>query len=263
MVTLILDLLTKRESEKIKIIYLFIRVFFTIIISTYLYKKTIGDYDIITISDYKALIEYVLNGQAFISLFFYILVWFISYELLMFLISIIIINITDKFYNIIYKIVSNIEDIEEEMKNNKSLQGLAKLYINIFDLIDVIEIKNEEINPGSTFYKFYDYLLEVEDNKKMMNNNNYKINIVLIIQFVFIYQAFNMDFLSKSILIEITTYCLIFLIFITSIIISALAELINVKHSRLIDIMEKIDPIYDKSKTQIDNKEVNVNYILK
>lgn len=254
----IIDLLVKQDDERRRISFLLLKLLFCSTITANIYSSIFGTYDIISIMDFKALADFLIHGTAFVCFTLFYLVWTVSYDLTSFLLTYLTMWLAAKFYDFLFIVINNHEKIDAEIMKHKSLQKMARFYVQFFNIVDIIEIENNVAKPGRTFYKFYDYLLDVEDEKKVVSSREFTDTIALIIQFVIVYNILGLHFLSASIWLWIVAVIIAFLLIFFSLVAATLVMLVDIKHSRLLNLMDKLEPDYKQDgkqeQTTTDNR---------
>lgn len=238
----IIELLVKQDDERRRISFLFLKILFTVTITAKLYSCIYGTYDNISITDFKSLVDFFIHGTAIVCFALFYFVWFISFRPTSFIFSFIGMWLSTKIYEILNKIIND-NDLQQhvtEISKNKTLQKLAKIYV----WIDIIEIENNSVKPGTNFHKLYDYLSDIKNGKKTVNSEEFSDTITLIIQFIVIYNLLDFHFLSYSWWLVILTIIILCLLTVGSLVAHVLATMVDIKHSRLLNLMEKLKPDY-------------------
>jgi hypothetical protein len=255
----IVDLLIKQDDERRRIIFLFLKLIFTVTIATKLYTSFFGTFVIISITDVKAIVDFFINGKAVICFVLFYFVWLISYVLVFNFLSWFSMWLSKKIYVNLCEIMKDEEEFVNQISNDKAILKRGKWYVNLCETVNIIEIKNDILKPGTNYYKFYDYLLDIEDDKISVNSEEYSDMITLIFQFIVIYQLLDLNFLTSSWwLILIVTIILLILMFFMMIAF-VLSTLVDIKHSQLLNLMEKLEPSYkptikeDNNVTELTN----------
>lgn len=243
----IIDLLVKQDDERRRISFLFLKLLFTVTITAKLYNCIYGTYDIISITDFKSLIDFFIHGTAIVSFALFYFVWSISFGLTSFILSFSGIWLSTLIYEILNKVINDPQQLVTEISKNKTLQKLAKIYVWLFNTVDIVEIENNSVKPGTNFYKFYDYLLDIENEKKAVSSKEFSDTITLIMQFIVIYNLLDFHFLSYSWWLAVLTIVILCLLTFGSLVAHVLATMVDIKHSRLLNLMEKLEPNYKKT----------------
>lgn len=243
----IIDLLVKQDDERRRISFLFLKLLFTGTIAAYLYNDIFGKYYILSITDFKALTDFFIHGKAFICFSLFYLIWSVTYNLTSFVIIYFAMWLSSKLYDLLQLLISNPDKIAVEISRDKKLQKLARFYVQIFNIVDILEIENDTAKPGKSFYKFYDYLLDIESGKKTVSSNEFTDTVALIMQFAIIYNILGLNFLSASAWLWVATILIVTFMTVSSIIATTLSMLVDIKHSRLMNLMEKLEPNYKKA----------------
>jgi len=238
----IIDLLIKQDSERKKILYLIIKVLFSIAITSKLYYYIFGTINVVSSFKIESFVELLFNGKAIICFSLFYLVWYISYDFIVSIFSIFSIWLSSKLYDLLCNIISNVPNFKNEIKKDKSFIISNNILVKLLNITDIIEVENNMARPGTQFYKFYNYLVEIENNKKSINLSEFTDQIALIFQFLFIYHLFNFTFISYSWLILSISIISIFGLLISALGTLVLATLVDVKHSRLLTLMDILDP---------------------
>lgn len=239
----IIDLLVKQDEEKRRIIFIFLKLFFCGTITSKIYSDIFGTYDIILITDFKALFDFSIHGNAFICFILFYIVWSVSYELTYIILTYFAIWIAGKLYDLLSILVNNIDETAGEISKHYIFQKL----VNFYNMLDILEVENNVTKPGRNFYKFYDYLLDVENEKIIVSIQEFTDTIAILVQFIFIYNILGLDFLSSSYLLWFSAIFITLSLIVTSLIALTLSVLVDNKHSRLLKLMEKLQPDYKMS----------------
>lgn len=242
----IVDLLVKQDDERRRIVFLFLKLMFTLTIGVKLFSSTYGVYDIVSIINFKSLVDFFIQGSPIICFALFYFVWSISFGLFPAILSFTGIWLANILYKIFNKTINDSEQFISEISKNKLLQKLVKISIGLFNTVDIIEIENNTVKPGTQFYKFYDYLLDIEDGKKTVNVREFSDTLSLILQFIVIYYLLDFKTLSLPWLLYLSAVIILCVLVVTSFFTYALATLVDIKHSRLLDLMEKLEPNYKK-----------------
>jgi hypothetical protein len=242
----IIDLLVKHDDERRRISFLFLKLLFTGTIAAYLYCDIFGTYFIISITNFKALADFLIHGKAFICFALFYIIWSITYGLISFVMIYFAIWLSSKLYHFLQLLINNPDKIKVEISDHKQLQKLARFYVHIFNIVDIIEIEKETVMPGKSFYKFYDYLIDIENGKKSVSSREFTDTIALTLQFVIIYNILGLDFLSSSVWLLLAAILISTYLTFASIAATTLSMLVDIKHGRLMNLMEKIEPNYKK-----------------
>jgi hypothetical protein len=242
----IIDLLLKQDDERRRISFLLVKLLFCATITANIYFRIFGCYDIISISDFKSLADFFIHGTAFVCFALFYLVWTVSYDLTSFLLTYLTLWLAAKLYNFLFLLINNSGKISAEILKDTALQKMTRFYIQFFNIVDIIEIEDNVAKPGRSFYKFYDYLLDVEDEKKEVSSREFTDTIALIIQFIIVYNILGLHFLSASIWLWIVAVTIAFLLSFFSLVAATLAMLVDIKLSRLLKLMDKLEPEYKK-----------------
>lgn len=246
----IIDLLSKKESDRQKIFFITLKIVFSATLSTKIYIDFFGTYTIIPITDFQGITNFFLSGNVIICFALFYFVWALSYGLTSFLLSIIAIWLNSKLYFLItqlFKITP--EEFKNEIDKSWFFKAYVKFIASILNSTDIIEYENNTIKPGTHYYKFYDYLLKVENGKKAVESYQFSTTIALLIQFLVFYNCFGLTFLSNSKWFFAISVILIILLFIFSFCGYAIATFVEIKHSRILDYMERLTPEYKNKKT--------------
>ncbi len=192
----ILDLLIKQDDERRKASFLFLKILFTGTIVANFYSCLFGNYTIIAITDSKALIDFFLHGTAFVCFSLFYFIWVISYESTSIVLSLIGVWMSNRAYDVINKIINNPDSFFLEVSKKPILLKIIRFSVTIYNSIDIIEIEGQKVTPGTNFYKFHDYLLDVEEGKKTVSRIDFSNTIALMIQFFIIYNLFDFHFIG-------------------------------------------------------------------
>lgn len=76
---LALHFFTLPIDKRIRIILYVFQSIFSIVFASYLYKYFVGSFKFIEITDYQALIDFIITGRFLICLFFFVASWVIFY----------------------------------------------------------------------------------------------------------------------------------------------------------------------------------------
>jgi len=242
----IIDLLVKQDDERRRISFLFLKLLFCGTIAAKIYSDIFGAYDVISFTDLKALADFFIHGTAFICFALFYLVWTVSYGLTSFILTYFAMWLAAKLYDLLFLLINNPDKITDEITKNKPLRKLAGFFVQFFNIVDILEIENNA-KPGRSFYKFYDYLLDVEEGRKIVGSKEFTDTIALLVQFVIVYNVLGLHFLSASIWYWVVAITIAFVLTLSSLVALTLAMLIDIKHSRLLNLMEKLEPDYRKS----------------
>lgn len=242
----IIDLLVKQEDERRKVSFLLIKILFTATITANLYECLFGNYTIISVTDTKAIFDFLIHGTSIVCFSLFYFVWTISYGFTSFLLSTTGIWLSNKLYDVFSQIINNPEQLASSFSKDKFLLKATRFYFRFLNSIDIVEIEDRSIKPGANFYKFYDYLLDIEENKKTVSRIEFSDTISLIIQFSIIYNLLELNFLSTYRWIFIVVIIIITVTIFFSIFGYVFSTLIDLKHTRVLKLMKKIDPDYKK-----------------
>jgi|GEM_PF-6167856 len=165
----LIDILVKRDSDRKEIIYLFLKVLFTGALTAYFYESIRGPFRIISITNFSDIINYFIKGDAIITFGLFYLTWIVSFEVTFISASILASWLSSKLYEMIQALVNNPSQLTFEIERRKSLKKWAQSFLYFFNVIDIIEIENNEVKAGRQFYKFYDYLIDIDKNKKAVD----------------------------------------------------------------------------------------------
>ncbi len=247
----IIDLLVKKDEERLRISLLLLKMAFTITLTTKLYLCLLGPFSIIPITDFQGIINYFLKGEFIICFALFFLIWIVSYDFISIVLFSISLRLTAKAY-VFLSTLSQITpiDIKEEIENSPAL----KKYLDLLNATDIIEYENNTIIPGSNFYNFYDYLLDVKEGKKTISTGRFSSKIALIIQLVVIYISFEFDHFSYSNWLLFSAMLILLLLFSLNFLAYNIATLIEIKHSRILNILKIIEPSYEKHKFDRQSK---------
>lgn len=252
----IIDLLVKQDDERRRIFFLFLKLMFTVTISAKLFFSIYGSYSIISITDFKSIANFLIHGTAIICFALFYFVWSLSYGMVSFLMAILGMSLSNLFYKILNTIITNPQELVTGISNDKSLQKLVRFYFWIFNTVDIVEIENNTVKPGANFYKFYDYLLDIESEEKVISSKEFSDTIALIAQFIVIYNLLGFHFITSHWWFLLATFTIIVFLIFTSVTAFALATLVDLKHGRLLTLMEKLDPKYNKPDEQQTSNDI-------
>jgi hypothetical protein len=236
----IIDLLVKKESERRSVIYFLLKIFFTSTLTAKLFESIFGAYRLIPLTDFTAIIDFFIHGNIIVCVALFYLVWFFSFRMISFFLSLIVLWPAASLYNVLYRIVNNPQTFFAPVISDKTLTKFAHFYIKLLNIIGIIDTEAKELNPGIQFYKFYDYLGDVEDDKQEVDSSEHADRISLILQFIFIYQLFNFQFLSAHGWLLLFSMLAIFAMLLSSFIAYVLATMIETKHTNLLNLMDQI-----------------------
>lgn len=239
----IIDLLIKKEEERRKIFLLLLKMAFTIALATKLFLYLFGPFSVISISDFQGIVNYFLTGKFIICFALFFLVWTLSYDFIsvvLFYIGLWLTSEADKFLSVLQEITPS--EIQEEIEKSPIL----KKYLVVLSSIDIVVHENNTINPGSKFYKLYDYLLDIHEGKKKISTEQFSSNIALIIQFIVVYNLFEFDFLSHSNWLLILAIVILIKLFISNFLAYNIETIVDIKHSRILNFLKIIEPSYKR-----------------
>jgi len=251
----IIDLLVKQDEERRRISLLLLKIAFTIALATKVYLCLFGQFSVLSITDFQGIVNYFLTGKAIICFALFYLVWTVSYDFTSTILSFIGLWLTSKAYKFLSLLLKITPDeFKAEIAKSPRLKKYLGLATSLLNSTDIIEYENNIITPGTNFYKFYDYLLDIEDGKKTVSTGQFSSTIALIIQFIVIYNWFGLDFLSHSNWLLLLAIVILFLLFISNFFAYNFATLIDIKHSRLLNFLEEIEPSYEQDKLDRQSK---------
>ena len=180
----IIDLLIKQDDDRRKILQLLLKIVFTATIAAKVYVSFYGNYSIISLSNFQEITLFFLNGMVIKCLAIFTIVWVLSYNIPTFLITIPTLWLSDKIYSGL-KFLLNVNKevvLDEQMKNNTGGK-LLRYFIRFYNSTDIIEYENNDVKPGRLYYKFLDYLEDLESGKKRIETNGFSNPIFLLFQF--------------------------------------------------------------------------------
>lgn len=246
----ILDLLTKHDTEKVRVSFLFLKLIFSSTIAAKIYSDLFGNYYIIPVTDTIAIADFLIHGRFIICFSILMTIWVLSYKLTSFVFVSISMWLSSTVFKFLNKAITTPDKLIKEIKNDEILRKLAGILVSLFNAIDIIEINNKSVVPGNNFYKFYDYLLEIEDGNRSLDSEQFTDSIALSLQFIFIYYQLNLSYLAFSPVTKTLTIIIIISIIIIASIATAISTLVEIRHSGLLSLMEKIDPDYTNKISQ-------------
>ena len=250
----IIDFLIKQDEERRKIFILILKVVFTITIAAKIYLYLYGPFSILPINDFQGIVNYFFSGKAIICFVIFYLVWVISFDIISIILSSISLWLIHKICKLLDQILKTEPEVFKELIGNSTSlnKHLKKLryIIKFLILIDVIEKENNRIKPGTDFNKLYDYLLDIGTGKKTISSTQFSSIISLIIQFIVIYNWFDFDFLSHSVWFFASLIIIIFFLFILNFAVYIFAKLINLKHKKLLKLLDKIKSFFQLFNTE-------------
>ena len=239
----IIDLLVKKDDERQKLILWLLKIIFSSVLASKVYYNLIGDYSILSLTDFQGIVRYFFSGRVIICIAIFYLVWTSCYDFSFWVLTIIAVWLSNKIYNYLSLVINiNPETFSAEIEKQPKLKRLVILFIKFLNSFDVLEIESNTINTGTNYYKFYDYLLDLEDGKTIVSTFEYSSKITLTIQFIIIYNWFGMHFLSYHWWLFALAVFIIVLFLILNFLVFTVSNLIDLKHSRLLNFMEKIEP---------------------
>ncbi len=253
----LIDILVKRDSDRKEIIYLFLKVLFTGALTAYFYEAIRGPFDIISITNFGDIVNYFIKGDAIITFGLFYITWTVSYEITSIMASILAFWLSSKLYEVIQSLVHNPNQLTFEIERSQSFKKWAKRYVYLFNIIDIIEIENNEVKAGRQFYKFYDYLIDIDEDKKAVDKGDFIDTMVLCLQFVVLYNLLDLDFLTVNIWVLILAILIVTILLFFSFMAYVLATMVDIKHGRLLKLMNKIEPDYytEDEKKETSKKE--------
>lgn len=252
----LIDILVKRDSDRKEIIYLFLKILFTSALTAYFYEKLRGPFEIISIANIGDIVNYFIKGEAIITFGIFYLTWTVSYEIVSLLTSVLASWLSSKLYEGIQYLVNNPDFLSLEIEKNTSVRKWFQWYVYVFNVIDIIEIENNEVKAGRQFYKFYDYLIDIDEGRKNVDKGDFIDTLVLCLQFIILYNVLDLNFLTINIWVLILSILIIFVLLCYSFLAYVLAIMVDVKHGRLLKLMNKIEPdYYTDNETEVNENE--------
>lgn len=246
----ILDILLKKNEDKLRIMFIFLKIILTATIVSKIYTVKYGDFSLIPITEYAKYVDFILKGNAIIIIVLFFLIWVLFYYLPTFLLTPIVFKLTPKIFSVIEKIINvNPKSLKTELDSNDKVPKPVRKIINILNTTDVLEVESTTIKPGKNFYKFYDFIFELNKGTRSIDTEQFNTIIGILFQIVVVYFWFNMNFLSIYFSVKILAIITFVFLFIFSIFGFIFATLIDMKQKRILDFLEKISPNYKKENT--------------
>lgn len=251
----LVDLLVKQDDERKRLTFFFLKLLFTGTIAAKIYISFYGKFEILSFSDYKSIIHFFLNGRFIICFGIFYFVWLLSYNALLIILSWLTLWMTAKLHEALGLFVrtGRFEIQQELFKGEKSHKGVRLLGF-LYNSTDIIEFENYGIKPGKNYFKFYDYLLDIESGKKEVDSGQFQSTMALIMQFILIYNWFHLKFLSINYWFLFFSFLLMILLFTSSYIAYVLGVFVDIKHQRILNFMRHLTPDYKKQQVQQDQK---------
>ena len=254
----IIDIITKDKDNRRILIFFLIKVYLTFLISIESYRLIYGQFYIISLTDYHEIIDYFINGTALKSLMIFSLTWAVFYFIPSTFLNLLSLKISTYFYKAIEHFVNKPQELEDEIVSNERFgKYVKKIYLTL-NAIDVVEISNNEARVGRNFYKFYDYLIDLEKENDSVDKNELSSYFSMVIQFVFLNFWFNLNLIDYNIWTWITSVIVLFFLVLFLLTAHALLTLVELKHTRILNLMEKIDPTLIEEQKNIS--EVPTSY---
>jgi len=244
----IIDLLVKQDDERRKILFLVLKVIFSATLATKIYSLLVGPFSIISITDFEGVVKFFLNGRAVVSIAIFIFVWTSFYGLISALFSLPTIWLTSKLYFLVSQLLKITRDeFNSEYQRSKWFRRYVKVMTALLNSTDIIEYEDNVIRPGRSYYKFYDYLVDLKAGKKNIDVDQFLGVIALVIQFIVIYNWLDLKFLSYSNWFFYSSIILMTFLILFSFFAYVIATLVDIKHSRILNFLEQITPQNEKT----------------
>jgi hypothetical protein len=239
----VIDLLVRKRKQRTRILLLALRVLFSIVLTCKL-ATGIG-YDVgswVWASPEEAL-KRVFDGSYVLAFALFFIVWKLSFGLVHSVLTWYGIFVAERLYRLLARAIRR----EPGLVGKVWYEPVLSVIIWMFNLVDVVVIEPSGVRPGTQFYRFYDYLKDVDKGKRETDVYQASLTISLTIQFLLIYSAANIEVVLPWYL-KLAAFAILADLFLANLMSFALDMLISLKHGRLLDLLAPIDPNYGRKR---------------
>lgn len=243
MLSQVIDILVRKRKQRTHILLLALRIFFSMVLSCKLATGLGYDVESWVWASPEQALERVFDGSYVLAFALFLIVWRLSFGLVHYVLTWFGIFVAERLYRLLAKAVRK----EPSLLGKVWYQPVLEIITWIFNLVDVVVIEPSGVRPGAQFYRFYDYLKEVDKGKRETNEYQASLSISLTIQFLIIYNTANIAVVLPWYL-KLAAFAILVDLFLANLISFALDMLISLKHARLLDLLSPIDSDYDRKR---------------
>ncbi len=233
---LVLHFFTLRIDKRIRIILYFFQSIFSMVFASYLYKYFVGYFKLIEITDYHALIDFVITGRFLICLFFFATSWVLFYNIGYFIVLWLNKKLVAQIVNFIWKwFKKKVNEDDEDI--DKKISGEFDKFLVKIGAIELTEDgKKNKGKKYNAYFRMSNHLKELSSDKRYLMPF---LLLMMLLQFTLIYfSSFSNEISSMLLDVIIVIVFLVYLLsfFLTVFILELLVKLGNLVENRLQNI---------------------------
>lgn len=239
-----IQLIFKTENERKKAIYLILSLILSIVITSKLYGRFFGSFEVITFSDYRRIvIEFFFTGKFVLCLMILIVVYKIFYTLLDFCLYKKFAKHADKLYES-FRQSFNKDERLADLKINENPPRFVTLAINQLKQISVIDIDKGELKPGINFYNILTYFRKLNDPKDKETHIDTTLTyfpFAITVQIFILFNFVVINHISFSIFLIIVINIAVILLLLLQLLIYFVNVFVDLKQDKILKVLERLE----------------------
>jgi hypothetical protein len=233
----------KEGSKSKKGIYLLISLLLSTVLTSKIYGRFLGAYEIIGYNEYdKIVIDFLLSGRFVICLIMLFSVHLLFHFLFDILLTTWLVKKTDELYEYL-RLEFTKDSVINAFKTSKPLQGIGNLVIALYKSLNIIDIENNQLKPGLNFYAVLDYFKKIndKDSKEHIMPSLAFLPLVITIQGLIILDTITIDHVSINCCTIIVLNLVIILVIFFLGIIYFMNLFVDLKKDKILKFLEELE----------------------